>query len=259
MNTQALNGLQIASLDNGIIWRARLNTPPANILNRGKVEPLAALFERARRDANIKAVIIDSEGANFSFGASVQEHLPGACDQMLVSFRGLLRSMLDSSVVTLAAVRGQCLGGGLELAAFCHRVVAAPDARLGQPEIKLGVFAPFGSFILRERMGRGGAEDMLLSGRTIDADEALRRGLVDEIHEHPEDAALAYARTHLLPHSASSLRRAVRAARLDLAARFDHEIARLESAYLSDLMRTDDAVEGLRAFLDKRTPAWKNR
>ena len=253
------NGLKIDALDGGALWRAHLATPPGNILDHDKIDGLATLFDRARRDTAVKCVVIGSDGEHFSFGASVQEHLPGECERMLRSFRALLRAILDSSVPTLAVVRGQCLGGGLELASFCHRIFAAPDALLGQPEIKLGVFAPFASFILRERMTRGGAEDLLLSGRSIDAAEAHRRGLVDELHDRPDDAALAYARAHLLPHSGSSLRHAVRAARLDLAVRFDHEIPLLESMYMKDLMRTHDAVEGLQAFLEKRRPGWKNR
>src|SRR5688572_21317455 len=259
MSTNAPHGLTIEIRDAGAIWRVTLSTPPGNILDRDTIDALAALFARARRDTGLKCVVIDSEGAHFSFGASIQEHFPDQCAHMLASFRTLLRAMLDSAVPVLAVVRGQCLGGGLELAAFCQRVFAAPDARLGQPEIKLGVFAPFASFILPERMGRGGAEDLLLSGRSIAADEAHRGGLVDEIHAHPGDAALAYARTHLLPLSGSSLRHAVRAARLELAARFDREMPRLESAYVNDLMRTHDAREGLQAFLDKRPPAWKHR
>ncbi len=259
MSTQAANVVRIESLDDGAIWRARLNTPASNILDRDKIATLSTMFERARRDSSLKAIIIEGEGPNFSFGASVQEHLPDACAGMLSSFHGMFHSMLDASVVTLAAVRGQCLGGGLELAAFCQRVFAADDARLGQPEIALGVFAPVASFILDERVGRGAADDLLLSGRSITAREALQLGLVDEINESPGDAALAYARTHLLPRSASSLRRAVRAGRLGFAERFRTRIVQLESMYLDDLMHTADATEGVRAFLEKRPPAWKNR
>jgi cyclohexa-1,5-dienecarbonyl-CoA hydratase len=122
--------VRVETLDDGAIWCARLNTPNANILDRDKVEALASLFDRARRDGSLKAVILEGEGPNFSFGASVQEHLPEHCAGMLSSFHGLFRTMLDASVVTMAAVRGQCLGGGLELAAFCHRVFAAPGATL---------------------------------------------------------------------------------------------------------------------------------
>jgi cyclohexa-1,5-dienecarbonyl-CoA hydratase len=245
-------------MDDGAIWHVLLNTPKANILDAEKIAALTSLFERARQNASLKAIIIEGEGPHFSFGASVQEHLPGACAVMLASFHHLFRAIMDASAVTLAAVRGQCLGGGLELAAFCNRVFASEDAQLGQPEIALGVFAPVASLILNERMGRGGAEDLLLTGRSISAHEAFRLGLVDELHDNPTDAALAYARAHLLPHSASSLRHAVRAARLGFAERFREQIVELESRYNHDLMRTADANEGIRAFLEKRAPVWKN-
>jgi cyclohexa-1,5-dienecarbonyl-CoA hydratase len=164
-----------------------------------------------------------------------------------------------SGVPTLAAVRGQCLGGGLELASFCHRIFAAPDAKLGQPEIVLGVFAPVASLVLPERIGRANAEDLCLTGRIVDASEAKEMGLVDVVTEKPEDAALEYARKHFLPRSASSLRYAVRALRLPLSRRLEEELARLERLYLEELMGTEDAVEGIQAFLEKRPPEWRNR
>jgi len=250
--------VRVETLDDGAIWHVRLNTPKANIIDADKVAALTALFEHARREPLVRAIILEGEGPNFSFGASVQEHLPAECARMLESFHGLFRTMLDAAIPTLAAVRGQCLGGGLELVAFCNRVIASEDARLGQPEIMLGVFAPVASLLLAERMGRGAAEDLLLSGRAIDAAEALRLGLVDEIHADPGETALAYARTHLVPRSSSSLRMAVRVSRADFAERFRRNIKQLESLYLSDLMRTSDANEGLQAFLNKRPPVWKH-
>lgn len=255
MSSQAV---QLESLESGALWRVVLATPKANILDREKTEILGSIFERAGRDKDLKAILLEGKGPHFSFGASVQEHLPDQCAPMLKSFHGLFYRMLDASVVTLAAVRGQCLGGGLELAAFCHRVFSAPDAQLGQPEIALGVFAPAASVLLAGRMGRGAAEDLLLSGRSLGADEAHRLRLVDEIAADPAEAALAYARAHLLPRSASSLRLAVRAARHEFARRFRLELAEVERIYCDDLMATSDAVEGLQAFLEKRPPEWKN-
>ncbi len=251
--------VRLETLDEGAIWRVVLNTPRANILDGEKCALLTRVFESVRDDTNVKAVVLDGEGPNFSFGASVQEHLPDQCAAMFASFHGLFRAMLDASVATLAVVRGHCLGGGLELAAFCNRVHAREDARLGQPEITLGVFAPVASVILCERMGRGAGEDLLLSGRIITAREAHAAGLVDQLDDDPGEAALAYAREHLLPRSASSLRLAVHAARLDFGERFTAALARLEDLYLDDLMRTEDAVEGLNAFLEKRAPRWRNR
>jgi len=250
--------VKLEKLEAGSVWRVLLATPKANILDTEKTELLTSLFERAGQDAGLKAIVLEGEGPHFSFGASVPEHLPDRCAAMLRTFHGLFRCMLDKPVMTLAAVRGQCLGGGLELAAFCHRIFADPGARLGQPEIALGVFAPVASILLRERMGRGGAEDLLLSGRTLSAEQALRLGLVDEIAENPGEAALAYARSHLLPRSASSLRWAVRAARLGFASRFVSELAGVEKMYLENLMVTADATEGLEAFLQKRPPQWRN-
>ena len=243
----------------GALWRLFLSRPKGNILDGSMVAGLTATFERALGDAAVKAILLEGEGEHFSFGASIQEHLPDQCEAMLRRFNGLLRAMLTASVPTLAVVRGQCLGGGLELAAFCHRVFASRDARLGQPEIALGVFAPVASIVLTERMGRGAAEDLLLSGRTVDADEALRLGLVDEIAADPAASALGYARSHLMPRSASSLRFAVRASRMEFSQRLLAGLGHLEALYLRELMQTEDANEGLNAFLEKRPPRWKNR
>jgi cyclohexa-1,5-dienecarbonyl-CoA hydratase len=250
--------VRVQELEEGAVWQVSLATPKANILDMEKSELLSSIFARAAQAQELKAILIEGQGPHFSFGASVPEHLPGKCEPMIRGFHRLFHQMLDSGVTTLAAVRGQCLGGGLELAGFCNRVFASPDAKLGQPEIVLGVFAPVASVTLVERVGRGRAEDLCLSGRTISADEAARIGLVDEIAEDPTEAALGYAREYLLPRSASSLRMAVRAVRAGFAARFRADLAEVERIYLDELMSTTDAVEGLQAFLDKRSPAWSN-
>jgi cyclohexa-1,5-dienecarbonyl-CoA hydratase len=248
----------LEKLEAGALWRVLLATPKANVVDLEKSRIIASIFEQAATEPALKAVVLEGEGPNFSFGASVQEHLPDRCADMLRGFHALFHRMLDASVVTLAAVRGQCLGGGLELAAFCNRLIASPDARLGQPEIVLGVFAPVASVLLAGRMGRGAAEDLLLSGRSLSAEEAFKSGLVDEIAQDPGRSALEYARHHLLPRSASSLRFALRAARRGLAARFRAELAEVERLYLEDLMSSRDAEEGLRAFLEKRPARWSD-
>jgi cyclohexa-1,5-dienecarbonyl-CoA hydratase len=250
--------VRLEPLDDGAIWRVTLATPKANILDREKTESLSSIFERAHGARDLKAIVIDADGPNFSYGASVEEHLPGKFEAMIRGFHGLFHRMLDAHVVTLAAVRGQCLGGGLELVTLANRVFAAPDAQLGQPEIMLGVFAPVASVALVERVGRGAAEDLCLSGRSIGTEEAARLGLVDEVAADPSAAALAWARAQLVPKSASSLRFAVRAARAAFAARFKRELAEVEGIYLGELMSSADAREGLQAFLDKRRPRWSN-
>jgi len=250
--------VRVETLEGGAVRRVVLTGSKGNIIDTEMNRALIAVFREAGGAPALKAVLLEGDGAHFSYGASIQEHLPDQVAGMLRGFHDLFRVLIASAVPTLASVRGRCLGGALELAAFCHRVFAAPDALLGQPEIALGLFAPVASMFLRERVGRGAAEDLCLSGRTIGAAEAQRIGLVDVITDDPSGAALAYAHDHLLPRSATSLRHAVRAVRHDLAARFEADIAAQERLYLGDLMKTADAVEGIRAFLEKRRPEWHN-
>jgi len=251
--------VRIERLDDGACWRVAIGGSKGNILDATLVEALAGVFRDTARATDLKAVCLEGQGPHFSFGASVQEHLPGGVEAMLRGFHDLLLALVDSSVVVLAAVRGQCLGGGLELATLCHRVFASREARFGQPEIVLGVLAPAASIALAERVGRRHAEDLCLSGRTVGADEAHAMGLVDALTDgDPAEAALAYARQHLVPRSASSLRLAVRAVRASLRARLATELPAVERLYLEQLMATHDAVEGLEAFLAKRAPSWRN-
>jgi cyclohexa-1,5-dienecarbonyl-CoA hydratase len=251
--------LVIERLEDGAVWRLALGGSEGNIVDAALTEALAQALAAAAGAPDLKAVLLEGQGRHFSFGASVQEHLPGQVAGMLERFHGLLLRMLDGGVPLLAVVRGQCLGGGLELVTACHRVFAARDARFGQPEIALGVFAPFASAALAERVGRRHAEDLCLSGRSVSAEEALALGLVDELCDgDPAPLALAYARRHLLPRSAASLRFAVRALRQGLRARLAAELPGLERLYLDELMASADAVEGLTAFLEKRPPSWKN-
>ena len=251
--------VQVQQEAGGSLWRVRLATPKANILDQEKFELLGGIFRRAAGARELKAIILEADGPHFSFGASVEEHLPGSFDTMIRTFHDVVRGALASEVVCLAAVRGQCLGGALELISVCSRIFVAADAMLGQPEIRLGVFPPVASVLLPERIGRARSEDICLSGRILPADEALRIGLVDELTDDPEAAALDYFRRYLEPRSAASLRLAVRAVRVGLSGRLEKELQSAETLYLEELMATEDAVEGLEAFLAKRPPTWRNR
>lgn len=256
----ATGPLVVNRLDDGAIWRAAIGGSKGNVLDASVMAALEALFRDAAATPPLKAICLEGQGPHFSFGASVQEHLPPHAAAMLARFHGALLGMLDAAVPVLAAVRGQCLGGGLELVSLCHRVFASADATLGQPEIALGVFAPVASIVLEGRVGRGAADGLCLSGRSVTAREALALGLVDEVPDgDPADAAVAWARTHLLPKSASSLRYAARALRASLRARLAEELPAIERLYLDGLMSTSDALEGLTAFVERRPPSWRDQ
>jgi len=243
----------------GALLRLRLARPKANIVDAGMIAALSAAFVTHRGNPRLLAAIVDHEGPHFSFGASVEEHFPEQCEQMLRALHGLVGEMLDWPKPILVCVAGQCLGGGLEFAAAGHLMFLAPDAQLGQPEMKLGVFAPAASVLLPARIGQARAEDLLYSGRSIDAPTALAWGLANQVADAPADAALRYFDEHLAGKSAASLAMAVRAARGPFAELARARLADVESLYVDKLMETHDAGEGLKAFVEKRRPQWQHR
>ena len=242
----------------GRLLRLRINKPKANLIDASMISALVNVLSKHSSDPGIACVLLDAAGPHFSFGASVEEHLPDQCADMLSSLHGLIINRLEYPVPILAAVQGQCLGGGLEVVCGASQIFAANDAKFGQPEIKLAVFAPAASCLLPERIGQANAEDLLLSGRSINAPEALRMGLVQEVSDNPEQAAVDWFEQHLEPLSASSLRFAVQAARLQSLDRIKKKIARVEKLYIDELMKTHDALEGLTAFVEKRKAHWEN-
>ena len=241
------------------VLRLRLHRPKANIIDAEMIAGLSEAFAQHLDHPDLICVILDAEGPHFSFGASIEEHLPDTCAAMLRALHALLFRMIESPVPIITAVRGQCLGGGLEVALAGHLIFAAPDTKLGQPEITVGVFAPAASCLLPERVSQPVADDILFTGRSLDAEEAYRVGLVDKIAGDPLEAAFDYYEKHLASLSASSLRFAVQAARIGLAQRLALKFAAAEKLYLDEMMKTRDAVEGLTAFLEKRPAKWENK
>jgi cyclohexa-1,5-dienecarbonyl-CoA hydratase len=243
----------------GRLLRLRLDRPKANIIDAAMMQALDVALDAHLPRAELQAVLLDAAGPHFSFGASVEEHLPPGCATMLQGLHRLILRLAAAPVPVLAAVQGRCLGGGLEIALAAHQLFVAHDAVLGQPEMLLGVFAPAASCLLPEAIGPQRAFDLLLSGRSISGAEAAAWGLAAAAAPAPQEAALQYFQTHLAGKSAAALRCAVRAARLDYVARLRDKLAAVEHLYLEELMATRDASEGLHAFLEKRPPRWEHR
>lgn len=243
----------------GALLRLRLARPKAHIVDAEMIAALHGALVAHRTRPELRGVLLDAEGPHFSFGASVEEHLPAQCAQMLASLHELILAMVDFPVPILVAVRGQCLGGGLEVALAGHAIFAAPDAQFGQPEMKLGVFAPAASVLLPYRVNQPTAEDLLFSGRSLDASAARAAGLVQAVADDPEVTAVAYFIEHLEGKSASSLALALQAVRGPLRQQVRQRLAEVERLYLDQLMATRDANEGLVAFLAKRKPQWEHR
>jgi len=251
--------LKVESIRGGRVLHLTLARPKANIVDAQMLSAIKAALDANLDNKHLAAVLLDAEGPNFSFGASVAEHLPQQCAAMLATIHGVILNMLAYPVPILVAVRGHCLGGGMEVACAGSLIFAAGNAYFGQPEIQLGVFAPAASCLLPERIGRSHAEDLLFSGRSIDAGEARRIGLVIGIDDAPEQAALDYIDRYLLAHSGFTLRHAVRAVRHDFLERMRERIHQVERIYLEDLMAGRDPAEGLQSFIEKRKPEWQHQ
>jgi len=250
--------LNVWSEQEGRLLRLRLASPKANLIDARMIAALQQAFDKAIDDPLARGVLIDAQGDHFSFGASVEEHLPKQCGEMLSKLHHLLITMVGFNRPIMVAVRGQCLGGGLEFACAGSRLFARDDSRFGQPEIQLAVFAPAASCLLPDLVGPANAEDLLLTGRTISGERAHEIGLVAELADDPEESALNYFEKYLSGLSASSLGIAVQAARIERLPRLRKNLDAVEKLYLEELMATEDAVEGLTAFLEKRRPKWSD-
>lgn len=237
------------------VARITLASPKANILDRAMIRELDEALSQCARRA-LHAVVITAEGPHFSFGASVQEHLPDQIAGTLQALHRLLRRLHEASAPVIGAVRGQCLGGGFELVLACDFIVADSTAQFAVPEVKLAVFAPAASVLLPLRVGQALAARLLLTGAAITADEAARSGLVSRVADNLDAEVERCLESDFLPCSPSSLQFACRAARMSLRRAFAEDLTQLEHLYLSELMTTPDAEEGIRAFLEKRTPQW---
>ena len=242
----------------GGLIRLVLDRPKGNVLDAEMVAGLRAAVTGLAGERKVKLLVFEGRGSHFSFGASVSEHLPHQVGDMLHDFHGLFRDIEALGVPTAALVRGQCLGGGCELAMWCGRVFASPDARLGLPEVTLGVFPPLGALALPWRVGGARATTLVLTGAALPAVDARAQGLVDEVSSNPEAAMLTWYDAHFAPRSAVALRYAWRAARRPLAHALAHELPHLEALYLEGLMSHRDPVEGLNAFLERRAPEWRH-
>lgn len=251
--------IKVRETHDGQVLRIVLASPPANILDAKAMSEIGAVLETQGRAPERKAIVFEGEGKHFCFGASVAEHVKAEAPKMIAGFHGLFKQLLALDVPLFALVRGQCLGGGMELAAFCNFVIAEPSAKLGQPEIQLAVLAPVASAILPGIIGQSRADDLLLTGRSIDAVTAHAWGLVHAVADNAEELLEKALADHFLQKSASSLRIANRAARWRWHAELPARLDAMERLYIDDLMATNDANEGIQAFLEKRKPAYKNR
>jgi len=243
-----------------MIGRITFNIPPYNILNIEMMKEInQALTDFQKK--SLKVLILDANGKAFSAGVDISDHTKEKVNEMIHIFHDMFKNLSKIKAPTVALVNGVALGGGCEVATFCDIVIASEKSKFGQPEIKVGVFPPIAAAIFPKLIWSKKALELLITGDIIRANEAKDLGLVNYILpvENFEEEAKKLVSEKLASNSAIVLQLTKRAFMKGVTQNYSDSIQKIEDIYLNELMKTDDANEGLKAFLEKRQPIWKNK
>ena len=258
-STEAKVGRSSLDID-GPVARITLRNPPFNVIDVAMMEELSRSLAEIEARQDLSIIVLSGEGKAFSVGVDVAAHTPDKVEEMLAKFHSVIRALVATKKVTLAAVHGYCLGGGAELAMMCDMACTTESAQWGFPEIKLGCYPPVACTALAALVGQKRAAELILTGRTIGGKEATEIGLANRAVPEGElagavDATVAGLRA-LSPAALAVAKKAFYA--WD-SMHFDKGLARAEKIYFDELMKTSDAHEGIRAFMEKREPKWTGK
>jgi cyclohexa-1,5-dienecarbonyl-CoA hydratase len=242
------------------VARIILNNDPLNIIDFSMTLELQQALGEIESRTDVSTIMFQGNARAFSAGVDIKAHLPEQISEMLTSFHAVIRAIVASRKVTIAAVRGACLGGGAEIAAVCDMVYTARDATWGFPEIKLGCYPPVAAVVLAALIGQKRASELILTGRQFSGDEAAAMGLANRSVAPGElESVVEQTLNELRALSPAALAHAKKAIYAWDAIHFDKGLARAEKIYLDELISTADAREGIIAFLDKRPPEWRGK
>ncbi len=242
------------------VARIVLRHPPLNVIDIPMMEELAHSLAEIEARQDVSVIVVSGDGKAFSAGVDVAAHTPDKVNEMLTRFHAVIRALVATKKVTVAAVHGHCLGGGAELAMVCDLVYTAESAQWAFPEIKLGCYPPVACTALAALVGQKRAAELILTGRPITGKEAAEIGLANRAcSDHQLPAVVEECIGQLRRLSPTALALAKKASCAWDSMHFDKGLARAERIYLDELMKTSDAQEGIRAFMDKREPMWTGK
>ena len=242
------------------VARFVLRNPPLNVIDIPMMEELAQALAEIEARSDVSVVVLSGEGKAFSVGVDVAAHTPDKVATMLLKFHTVIRALVSSKKVTVAAVHGHCLGGGAELAMVCDMAYTTRSAQWGFPEIKLACYPPVACTALAALVGQKRATELILTGRTISGIEAGEIGLANRaVADEELTAVVENTIQELLGLSPAALAVTKKAVYAWDAMHFDKGLARAEKIYLEELIKTADAQEGIRAFMEKRAPIWAGK
>jgi len=242
------------------VARITLNRPKFNMMNIEMMNELNGLFEDLLKDDDLKCVTIDAEGKHFCTGVEVADHKPDQVEDMIATFNRIFELSNELEVPIIAIVQGFCLGGGMELAIACDVIAAGRSAQFGQPEIKVGFFPPYAAMRLPQLIGPAKAIEICTSGKFYSAAEAQSLGMIAHVFEDEQLAeSAAKIVKEIQANSPLIIRLNKRAVKQHLGLAFKPALAGVSDLFLNTLMKTEDTLEGIASYEEKRKPVWKNK
>ena len=240
--------------------RIVINRPPVNVMNIEMMQAINKFLEGLYNQEHVKLIIFCSAGKFFSAGVDMADHAPQKVFELLEAFHGIFLNLRELARPTIAAVNGPALGAGCELATFCDLVVATENAKFGQPEIRVGVFPPIAAVVFPQLLGKKKTMELILTGETIGAQEALTLGLVNRVVSSDQlDSAIDELVKKIVVNSGSVLQMTKMAIVASEGLNFQQGLKKVQDIYLNHLMPLEDTNEGLKAFLERRSPVWKDK
>ena len=260
MGSSVANTERVALQYQGQLARVTFTHPPLNVFDFQLMDEMAQALEGLKQRPEISAVVISGSERAFSAGVDVAVHTPELIQTMFQKFHGLILALAKIPKITIVEVRGACLGGGAELAMVCDMCFTTPDAKWGFPEITLGCYPPVACTALAALVGQKRAADLIFTGRTFSGAEAAEWGLANEAVSDGElQKRIQSTLNHLFKLSPAALAHAKKAFYAWDSIHLDKGLARAEKIYVEELMQTEDAKEGIQAWLEKRKAEWKGR
>jgi cyclohexa-1,5-dienecarbonyl-CoA hydratase len=244
----------------GEVAHLRLDRPEQNLLNERMLMEIAAGINSVSEKASVKMILLDSAGKTFSGGIELGEYTQRRVFQLLDAFHNAFSAMLDTSKPVLVVVNGPAYGGGAELAALGDLVIATPNAKFAQPEIKLGAFPPLAAAVLPYILGPKRALELVLTGEAMSAEKAREVGLINWLVPEAELVAkVDEVIRRVTSQSGPVLTMAKKAILGSLGLPLRDGVRNSMKVFLNELADLEDSQEGLRALVEKRAPKWKNR
>ena len=242
------------------VARITLDRPKFNMMNIEMMDELNGLFEALLREDDLKCIVLYAEGKHFCTGVEVADHKPDKVGDMIATFNRIFELSEQIEVPIIASVQGYCLGGGMELAIACDVIVAAQSAQFGQPEIKVGFFPPYAAMRLPQLVGPARAIEICTTGKFYSAADAQQMGMVGYVSEDDRlGETTAAIVKEIQTNSPLIIRLNKRAVRQNLGLAFKPALAGVSDLFLNTLMKTEDTLEGIASYEEKRKPVWKNR